>query len=297
MSVPGTDWCGPNRSDGRYGENACGYATARSEFDQSCKDHDCCLDSAGSSTVAQDTCNNRFFHDNFGRGILRTTAATAVQYGYRPYRIMSEMLPSVRKISELEWDFTKNGPFDLDNLSNKRARASPAWEYEDLNSATRVGLERRGLKRKAFSGGVTGIRSVKRKIVNNNGGASVPRTARKLFPDTPAGNLARRRFAFVQLPREIRRAHANYMRARFRLRYNRLRRARIQRARTLQGLWGRVRSANKIKKWWKYQKRRWRHYPKSALVHSDESRIARYRLRRNYRKYLGKTRGYGSWKI
>lgn len=296
MSVPGTDWCGPNRSDGRYGENSCGYATARSEFDQSCKDHDCCLETAGSNPLAQNNCNDRFFHDNFGRGILRSTAATAVQYGYRPYRALSEMLPSVRKISQLEWDLTENGPFDLDNLSSKRARTTPAWEYEDLNPITRIGLERRGLKRKANTGGLTGIRSVKRKI-ENNGGASVPRSARRLFSDTPAGDLARRRFAFVQLPREMRRSHANYMRARFRLRYNRLRRARIQKARTLQGLWSRVRSVNRIKRWWKYQKRRWRHYPKSAIVHSDQSRISRYNLRRRYRKFLGKCRGYGCWKI
>ena len=61
MSIPGTDWCGPYRSDGRDVQNTCGYATARSEFDQSCKDHDCCLDSAGNNPLDQDRCNDQFF--------------------------------------------------------------------------------------------------------------------------------------------------------------------------------------------------------------------------------------------
>jgi len=293
MSIPGTDWCGPYRSDGRDVQNTCGYATARSEFDQSCKDHDCCLDSAGNNPLDQDRCNDQFFHDNYGRGILRTTAATAINYGYRPYRTVTDMFRgNTRNFDQKEWDLTKNGPFDLDNLSLGR---KSAWEYEDLNPITRIGIERRGLKRKRNPNGLTGIRSVKRRL--SDGDSFVPRSARRLFPDTPAGDLARRRFAFVQLPREMRRSHANYLRARFRLRYNRLRRARIQKARTLQGMWTRVRSVNRIKRWWKYQKRRWRHYPKSALVHSNQSRINRYNLRRRYRKFLGKTRGYGIWKF
>ena len=70
----------------------------------------------------------------------------------------------------------KNGPFDLDNLSLGR---KSAWEYEDLNPITRIGIERRGLKRKRNPNGLTGIRSVKRRL--SDGGSFVPRSARRLF--------------------------------------------------------------------------------------------------------------------
>ena len=91
MSIPGTDWCGPYRSDGRDVQNTCGYATARSEFDQSCKDHDCCLDSAGNNPLEQDSVTINFFMIITAVVFLRTTAATAINYGYRPYRTVTDM--------------------------------------------------------------------------------------------------------------------------------------------------------------------------------------------------------------
>ena len=36
----GTDWCGPGWSDGKWQSNNGGYSTARSRFDQACKEHD-----------------------------------------------------------------------------------------------------------------------------------------------------------------------------------------------------------------------------------------------------------------
>jgi hypothetical protein len=38
-----SEWCGPGWSDGKWQSNRCGYATARSHFDQACKNHDCNL--------------------------------------------------------------------------------------------------------------------------------------------------------------------------------------------------------------------------------------------------------------
>lgn len=38
---PRTDWCGPGWSDGKWQDSVCGYSTARSRFDQACKEHDC----------------------------------------------------------------------------------------------------------------------------------------------------------------------------------------------------------------------------------------------------------------
>lgn len=39
--IPGTSWCGPFWSDNTWKPNSCGYATARSRADQTCKEHDC----------------------------------------------------------------------------------------------------------------------------------------------------------------------------------------------------------------------------------------------------------------
>lgn len=48
----GTDWCGPGWSDGKWQSNRCGFATARSRFDQACKEHDCAIYNDGSTARA-----------------------------------------------------------------------------------------------------------------------------------------------------------------------------------------------------------------------------------------------------
>lgn len=54
----GSDWCGPGWSDGKWQSNRPGYATARSRFDQACKDHD--IDIANG--VPLEIADRRFFN-------------------------------------------------------------------------------------------------------------------------------------------------------------------------------------------------------------------------------------------
>lgn len=284
----GSDWCGPHRSDGVYTTNRCGYATARSEFDQTCKDHDCCLVDAGDSVIVQHNCNKRFYSQNIGRGFVRSAAAVSVGYGYKPYRATVD---SMKRLRSMSWDFSAKGPFDTKHLKS----TGPSWNYEDLKGVCRSDMESRYAsssitgKRPRHHTGMTGERSVKRRITPpGHFSGKRPLSAKRLFMDLPL--LQRERIAFYQLPREMRRSHANYLRAKWRLRHGRLRRARLAKARTLRGMFSRIRAANRIKRWYNYQQRRWRHFPKGALVHANHNRLSRYKLKRRYRRWLGKHR-------
>lgn len=285
------NYCGWTWSNGEYQPSVCGDKPSVDAFDSTCKEHDCCLYKAGDDYSEQSHCNDAFFSQNFGHGKIRSAAAIAVSSFQQPFRKVTDMFrytsnPRMKakefaRSGHLDrWDLDAKGPFNMQYTGN-------VWEYEDIKGGVRCGMESRydrpsNQKRKRV--GMTGERSVKRKTVIKDLGKS--KAQRTLFRDP----VVQRRRAFAQLPREWRVAHANYQRAKWRLRRGRQRRARIQKARTLKGMFARGRASNRIKRWWRYQKRRWRHYPKDALVHANWDRLDRYNNRRRVYKRLGRYR-------
>lgn len=68
------EYCGPGWSDGKWQDSVCGYATARDEFDQSCKEHDCRYFKKRKLKEADEM----FYKQNIGKGVKRSAAAIAV---------------------------------------------------------------------------------------------------------------------------------------------------------------------------------------------------------------------------
>ena len=244
------NYCGHTWSNGRFQDSVCGDLPPVDAFDLSCKGHDCCLYKAGDDPSAQTVCNEEFFRENFGQGTIRSAAALAVRYGQRPARIAAETMKRFRGIS---WDLTGKGPFDTKNF------VGDSWNYEDLKGNCRSDMESRYMKssnqkRRRISNpnssipyagkkrniGMSGERSVKRRVEKNYTPVG---SKRVLFKDP----IVQRRRGFAQLPREWRVAHANYLRAKYRLRRGAYRRQRIAKARTLRGMFARGRAANRIK--------------------------------------------------
>lgn len=282
------NYCGRSWSNGQWQDNVCGDLPPTDQFDSYCKEHDCCLHKAGPDVVKQKLCNDKFFDQNFGQSTIQTAASLAVRFGQRPARIVSEFLDdpmaSFGLGGEPKWDLSDKGPFDTKNFQGTW------WNYEDLKGNCRADMEGRYMKssnQKRKRRGWTAERSVKRKVnLRKKPKAYKPKAKRQLFKDPES----QRRRAFAQLPREWRVAHANYLRAKLRLRRGVYRRERIKKARTLSGMFARGRASNRIKRWWNYQRRRWRHYPNNALVHANQSRINRHNLRRRHAKFTGKYR-------
>lgn len=285
------NYCGWTWSNGKFQDSVCGDKPPTDAFDRTCKRHDCCLFKAGNDRVSQGSCNKRFFRDNFGQGFVRTNAAIAVRNFQPPLRFVSDKMsgagPSVKQVPD-SWDISKRGPFDF-----KKYSESPWWQYEDIKGSCRNKMESRWARpshqkqKRKYTTNFSAERSVKRRIERQDINPRPKSKARRaLFKDP----VARQRAAFAQLPREWRVAHANYLRARYRLRKGVWKRERLRKARTLSGMFARGRASNRIKRWYKYQKRRWRHYPIGGLVHANQSRIDRYNLRRRHAKFQGKYR-------
>lgn len=70
------DWCGPGWSDGEWQDSVVGFATARSELDQACKDHDCAI-ARGDS---KDEANREFVQSAWSMGYSGMIAALAVNF-------------------------------------------------------------------------------------------------------------------------------------------------------------------------------------------------------------------------
>lgn len=71
-------FCGPYWSDGEYQTSVAGKATAQSEFDATCKEHDrAYANSKGPHSL--DKADDKFVNSNLGKGILRSVAALAVK--------------------------------------------------------------------------------------------------------------------------------------------------------------------------------------------------------------------------
>jgi len=77
------NYCGPGWSAGEFQDSVCSTVPARSEFDMTCKEHDCSYATPGSDLKAAD---EKFARANFGMGAKRTAAALAVgaQGMFRP---------------------------------------------------------------------------------------------------------------------------------------------------------------------------------------------------------------------
>lgn len=287
------NYCGWTWSNGEYQPSVCGDKPSVDAFDSTCKEHDCCLYKAGDDYSEQSHCNDAFFSQNFGHGKIRSAAAIAVSSFQQPFRKVTDMFrytwnPRMKakefaRSGHLDrWDLDAKGPFNMQYTGN-------AWEYEDIKGGVRCGMESRydrpsNQKRKrGIPSAMSGERSVKRKFNKSFDAAG---SQRALFKDP----IEQRRRGYAQLPREWRVAHANYLTRRYRRIRLASRRSRMYKARTLTGMFRSGRAANRIKRWWRYQRNRWRHFPKGALVHANKDRIQRHSLRRRHAKFQGKYR-------
>jgi len=115
-----TDWCGSGRSDGKWQSNSCGFATARSRYDQACKDHDCNL-ARGMDTSKADLefarnvdnpfigyapffyhkINNMFTPASSTRMVPRAAPRTGLNYnGRSSYKHVASGTSSIQKVGE-----------------------------------------------------------------------------------------------------------------------------------------------------------------------------------------------------
>lgn len=257
------NYCGWSWSNGKWQQSVCGDLPPKHPFDRTCKRHDCCLYKAGDDRVAQGACNKRFFHDNFGKGFVRTNAAIAVRNFQPPLRYISDMAapagPSMMQVPD-SWDLSKRGPFDF-----KKYSKSPWWQYEDIKGSCRNKMERRWQRpshqkqKRKWTTNLTRERSVKRRIERQDINPRPKSKARRaLFKDP----VDQRRRAYAQLPREWRVANAHYLSRRYkRIRLAR-QKSRSYKARTIPYYHNRLRASNRIKRWWRHKRinRRRRRY-------------------------------------
>jgi hypothetical protein len=88
------NYCGPGWSDGKYQTSVVGTTPAIDEFDETCKAHDAAYALGQNPQRADAT----FIKQNFGKGLVRTTAAAAVavQWAYRAL----ESLPLISNMTK-----------------------------------------------------------------------------------------------------------------------------------------------------------------------------------------------------
>jgi len=115
------NYCGPNWSAGREQSSVESSVPAVDDFDSTCKEHDAAYAIRKNMTQA----DNNFFHQNFGKGLVRTGAAIAVGAFGRFYHPQSD-------ISDQENQYQAMNITDLIQQNKLRGAAPQPLTIDEL---------------------------------------------------------------------------------------------------------------------------------------------------------------------
>lgn len=229
-------YCGPWWSDYQVQGSVAGYGPARSEFDQTCKDHDAAYARARTPQDFEEA-DRRFYQANYGKSTIRSAAATAVKYGGKFFHSRKRPMLRSRTQSNVTYD---RPPTHDPRLNAQLQYGDPSGYTSDFGDYPRVGNAAQKRKRPMSKTRTTPSPNIRSRHFSNKKARFSPYTpmkrvtsstmSRNLFSkfraEAPTLQTRLRRTAFYQLPRVVRRNYAAYKQAQWRRAHYRRQRAR-----------------------------------------------------------------------